>query len=57
MNEKMIKFGAGFMAVLVVLNIVLFSFGKISVGLFWIIIALAGVFAYVLLPRLKKGHQ
>ena len=41
------------MAILVA-NIVLFAFGKISVLLFWIIIAAGFVLAKYLLPLLRK---
>ena len=56
MNEKIIKMCSISMIVLVVLNILLFAFGRISNGMFWIIIALAALFAYGLLPRIKKDR-
>jgi len=39
---------------ILVANIVLFAFGKISVLLFWIVIAAGFVLAKYLLPRLAK---
>lgn len=53
-RENLVKVLSGIVAAIIVLNIVLFSFGRISVGMFWIIIALAAVLAYIVLPKLRK---
>ncbi len=53
-RENLVKVLSGIVAAIIVLNIVLFSFGRIRVGMFWIIIALAAVFAYIVLPKLRK---
>jgi hypothetical protein len=42
--------------VLVVLNLVLLVTGKISEIFFWVITAIMAVFAYAVLPRLRKKY-
>ena len=41
-------------AVIVVLNIALFAFGKVNVLLFWLVIVLAALYVYFILPNIKK---
>ncbi len=53
-SDTLVKAGAGFVAVIVILNIIFFAMKKITPGMFWIIIALAALFAYVVMPKLKK---
>ena len=52
------KFSSRILAALAVLvliaNLVLFALGKISRAFFWIVIAIAAVFAYLVLPKIKK---
>ena len=53
-KESLVKFFSLVAVVVVILNITLFSFGKISVGVFWFIIILMAFLAYIILPRLKN---
>ena len=39
---------------LLVLNVVLFSFRVIGAGVFWVVLGVGGLCAYVVVPRRKK---
>ena len=49
-----IKLIAIMLAILVIADIVLFSFGKISVLLFWIVIVFCAIMAYFGIPYMRK---
>lgn len=49
-----IKLIAIMLTILVIADIVLFSFGKISVLLFWIVIIFCAIMAYFGIPYMKK---
>jgi hypothetical protein len=53
-KDILVKAGAGFVALIVILNIIFFAMRKINARIFWIIIALAALFAYIVLPRLRE---
>jgi hypothetical protein len=53
-RENLVKVLSGIVAVIVILNIVLFAARKVTARMFWIVIALAAVFAYIVLPKLRK---
>ena len=42
------------LAVVVVLNLVLFVMKIVTIATFWLVIILSAVAAYVILPRIKK---
>ncbi len=46
-----------FFMILVVAAMTLFALGRIPVLTFWIVLALCGLVAFVLLPRLKKRAE
>ena len=43
-----------FLALLLIINMALFALNKISEILFWAIIIAAAVFAYAVLPKIRK---
>ena len=45
------------MLILVLANITLFAFGRNPAWLFWLIIIIAALVAYVILPRLRKTRK
>jgi hypothetical protein len=49
-----IKIAALALTVLVILNLILFAFGRINPLLFWLILAIIGLAAYKILPKFKK---
>ena len=49
-----IKVIGGIFILILVINIVLFVIKKITTFVFWFVIILAALVAYILLPRLKK---
>ncbi|MBN2112057.1 hypothetical protein JW707_03060 [Candidatus Woesearchaeota archaeon] len=53
-TSLIVKFFSLVSAVLVILNITLFAFGKISIGVFWFIIILMAILAYIILPRTRR---
>jgi len=42
------------LTLLLIVNIALFAMGKIDMFIFWITIIVCAVFAYIVLPRIKK---
>ena len=40
-----------------VLNMILLVLGKLKALYFWIVIAIMGIFAYLILPRLRKSYD
>ncbi len=54
MKPIIIKAIGVFFMLLVVAAMVLFALGRIPVLTFWIVLALCGLVAFVLLPKLKK---
>ncbi len=57
MEEKTLKILGGVLVGVLVLNLVLFALRKISVLLFWIIIAVIAVLAWKVVPRMKEEHR
>ncbi len=55
MNEKAVKILGSLVMIIVLLNLVLFALRKINQTIFWGVIIFGAVFAYVVLPRLKKS--
>lgn len=53
MNKKFIRILTAFTVIVLILNLILLATSRISELLFWIIVALIALFAYVILPRLK----
>lgn len=53
-KESVVKFFSLIAVVVVILNITLFAFGKISIGVFWFLIILMAFLAYIVLPKVKK---
>jgi len=51
------KFLVLLFVLLLILNITLFALGKIKEILFWIIIVIAAVFAYWILPKMKNRNS
>ena len=49
-----IKIIAFIFVLILIVNMVLFAFGKITAFVFWFIIALCGLIAYLGLPKLRK---
>lgn len=54
MNPSQLKLMGYFFSILLVLNIVLFSFRVIDWKVFWGVIIMGAVFAYLILPKVKK---
>ncbi len=59
MNPKTEPIGAvqvyaAIVAIVLIINILMFAFGKISIRTFWLIIIAAAVIAYFVLPKLRK---
>jgi len=54
---KFIKFLGIVLTIIVVLNIILFSFGLIGQLLFWIVIVITAMMAYFGIPYLKKLEE
>jgi len=50
---KSVKIISVIILVILVVNIILIALGKIPIILFWVIIGLAAVFAYFILPKLQ----
>ena len=45
------------MIAILVLNAILLALGKLRAFHFWIVIVIMGVFAYLILPRLRKSYN
>jgi len=54
MHVRPLQFLVAIVIILLVINLILLAMGKISEIFFWITIAIVAVFAYVVIPRLKK---
>lgn len=54
MERETVKLIGIFFVLLIIANLVLFIFGKIKGSVFWITIIICGLFAYKVLPQLKK---
>ena len=54
MNPSQLKLVGYFFLILLILNIVLFSFQVINWIVFWGVIIIGALFVYFVLPRLKK---
>ncbi|MBS3157971.1 hypothetical protein J4206_01650 [Candidatus Woesearchaeota archaeon] len=54
---KLIQLLASWLIVVVVINLVLFILGKISVFAFWSITALIGILAYYVIPYYQKNKR
>lgn len=54
-REKFVKFVGGFFGGLVLMNFLLFVFGKISAINFWFILGLCALVAFFGLPILRKN--
>ena len=53
MNKKFIRVLAVFIVIVLILNLILLATNKINELFFWIIIIMAAVFSYIILPKLK----
>ena len=53
--KKYLKFLVLFLILVLIANITLLALNKISEILFWIVIIIAAVFVYKVLPRIKKS--
>lgn len=49
-----IKIGASIAIIAIILNLILFALGRMSSLWFWIIIILCSVYAYLVVPKLRK---
>ena len=56
MKKKMLKYVSAAIIIILIVNIFLLSLGKISVGAFWAVIAMAASVAYILLPRITADR-
>ena len=54
MHVRYLQFLVAIVIILLVINLILLAMGKISEIFFWITIAIVAVFAYIIIPRLKK---
>ena len=55
MKNKNLKFLVFLIVLILIANLVLFAFRKISDIVFWAMIIIAAVFAYFILPKIKKN--
>ena len=55
MREQKIKILNISLVVVLLINMVLFALQKISNLQFWVVIAVIGIFAYFVMPKLKKN--
>lgn len=53
---KLIKILSIILIAIVVLNLILFALGKITMYMFWLIILIIGVFVYFILPKIKNSN-
>ena len=51
---KPLKLVSIFLIILVIANIALFAFGKITTSLFWFVIVFCAVMAYIVIPYTRK---
>ena len=54
MNEKQLKIIGMVVLVIMILNMIIFALGIIGDMIFWGVIIVGAVFAYWVLPKLKK---
>ena len=54
MSRKYFQFLTLIVIILLILNLILLAMNKINEVFFWITIAIVAVFAYVILPKLKR---
>lgn len=52
--QKLVQIASVIMVFIVIINITLLAFSKINIWLFWLILALAAIYAYWILPKIKK---
>ena len=50
-----LKLFSAFLILFLILNLLLFAFGKINDAIFWTVIIAIGIIAYKILPKLKKN--
>jgi len=55
MNLNKLQILSVMLAVIVTANFLLMAFRIISLGLFWLVIVLAAIMAYAVIPRLKTS--
>jgi len=55
MKENLVKIIAIIFSVIIILNFLLFIFGRIETRLFWIVIIICLITAYKIIPMLKKS--
>lgn len=55
--QLLLKIVGIILALILILNLVLAALRKISWITFWVVIVIEAVFAYVVLPRLKKKWE
>jgi len=56
MREETIKLLGIFFTFLIVLDLILFLWGKIPALIFWIIVIISAIMAYKVLPGLRKKN-
>ena len=54
MDQKIVKIVSLIILIIVILNITLFAFRKLSTSLFWVIIIIAALYAFIILPKIRK---
>jgi len=54
MSNKYFQFLTLIVIILLILNLVLLAMNKINEVFFWVTIVIVAVFAYVILPKLKR---
>ncbi len=55
MDERWVKGLSGFIIAVISVNLILWASGLLKTLTFWIIIAAAALFAFAVLPRLRKS--
>ncbi len=53
-NKNFLKFFVFFIIAVLILNLILFAMKKVNELLFWVIIIIAAVFAYKILPKMRN---
>ena len=54
MNKKILMYVSVAVIAIIVLNMLAFAFRLVSALVFWIVLAVAGLYAYKVLPKLRK---
>ena len=57
MSNKYFQFLTLIVIILLILNLVLLAMSKINEVFFWVTIVIVAVFAYVILPKLKRKSE